>query len=154
MNNPKIQMRKGLCRIGAGSQPTGPLGLRYRTAGAPPGLALRVSQPRFAAGGRRACRGRACLPASHLEAPVGRRRVGSADAELAAAPRARYNSSRRCRGAGAATALWRRGELPTIEHGPMDALIFDFDGVVVDSEPIHMEGFQRVLRAIGVELTE
>jgi len=53
-----------------------------------------------------------------------------------------------------ATAMWRRGELPTIEHGHMDALIFDFDGVVVDSEPIHMEGFRRVLRGIGVELTE
>lgn len=36
----------------------------------------------------------------------------------------------------------------------MDAVIFDFDGVVVDSEPIHLMGFQRVLAQAGVELTE
>ena len=36
----------------------------------------------------------------------------------------------------------------------MDALIFDFDGVIVDSEPIHLMGFQRVLREAGVEMTE
>ncbi len=36
----------------------------------------------------------------------------------------------------------------------MDALIFDFDGVVVDSEPIHLAGFQRVLESIGLNLTE
>jgi beta-phosphoglucomutase len=36
----------------------------------------------------------------------------------------------------------------------MDALIFDFDGVVVDSEPIHFAGFRRVLRTAGIELTE
>jgi len=36
----------------------------------------------------------------------------------------------------------------------LDALIFDFDGVVVDSEPIHLVAFQRTLRAIGVELTK
>lgn len=35
----------------------------------------------------------------------------------------------------------------------MDALILDFDGVVVDSEPIHLMGFQRVLAAVGVRLT-
>lgn len=35
----------------------------------------------------------------------------------------------------------------------MDALIFDFDGVVVDSEPIHLVGFQQVLRGVGVEMT-
>ncbi|HAU38936.1 MAG TPA: HAD family hydrolase [Phycisphaerales bacterium] len=35
----------------------------------------------------------------------------------------------------------------------MDALIFDFDGVIVDSEPIHFEGFRQVLRTIGVELS-
>jgi len=32
-------------------------------------------------------------------------------------------------------------------------LIFDFDGVVVDSEPIHLAGFQQVLAPLGVELT-
>lgn len=36
----------------------------------------------------------------------------------------------------------------------MDALIFDFDGVVVDSEPIHLMGFQRVLAGAGLTLTE
>lgn len=35
----------------------------------------------------------------------------------------------------------------------MDAIIFDFDGVVVDSEPIHMLGFVRVLKTLGIELT-
>ena len=33
------------------------------------------------------------------------------------------------------------------------ALLFDFDGVVVDSEPLHMRGFQRVLRPVGIDLT-
>ncbi len=35
----------------------------------------------------------------------------------------------------------------------MDAVIFDFDGVVVDSEPIHYFGFQQVLKTLGVELS-
>ena len=35
----------------------------------------------------------------------------------------------------------------------MDALIFDFDGVVIDSEPIHLEGFRRVLDTVGVSLS-
>jgi beta-phosphoglucomutase len=34
----------------------------------------------------------------------------------------------------------------------MDAVIFDFDGVIVDSEPVHWAGFARVLRGEGVEL--
>lgn len=33
-----------------------------------------------------------------------------------------------------------------------DALIFDMDGVLVDSEPLHMQATQSVLRAEGVEL--
>ena len=36
----------------------------------------------------------------------------------------------------------------------MDALIFDFDGVVIDSEPIHLACFQDVLRPFGVTLTK
>lgn len=36
----------------------------------------------------------------------------------------------------------------------MDALIFDFDGVLVDSEPIHYEGFRRILASRGMVLTE
>ena len=35
----------------------------------------------------------------------------------------------------------------------MEAVIFDFDGVIVDSEPLHFEGFARVLRRRGIELT-
>ena len=36
----------------------------------------------------------------------------------------------------------------------MDAMVFDFDGVVVDSEPVHLVCFRRVLKAVGVELSE
>jgi beta-phosphoglucomutase len=32
-------------------------------------------------------------------------------------------------------------------------MIFDFDGVVVDSEPIHLMAFQRVLAGVGVALS-
>ena len=35
----------------------------------------------------------------------------------------------------------------------MDAIVFDFDGVVVDSEPVHMAAFQHVLAGEGIELT-
>ena len=35
----------------------------------------------------------------------------------------------------------------------LDALIFDFDGVVVDNEPVHLRCFQEALRPLGVELT-
>jgi len=35
----------------------------------------------------------------------------------------------------------------------MDGLIFDFDGVIVDSEPIHLAGFQQVLAGEGIQLT-
>jgi HAD superfamily hydrolase (TIGR01509 family) len=35
----------------------------------------------------------------------------------------------------------------------MDALIFDFDGVVVDSEPIHLAGFQEVMARASITLT-
>lgn len=36
----------------------------------------------------------------------------------------------------------------------VDAVIFDFDGVVVDSEPTHHAGFQRVLRGVGIEMSQ
>ncbi len=36
----------------------------------------------------------------------------------------------------------------------MDAMIFDFDGVIVDSEPVHLACFQRVLRSAGLELSQ
>ena len=35
----------------------------------------------------------------------------------------------------------------------MDAMIFDFDGVVVDSEPIHLATFREVLARYDIELT-
>ena len=35
----------------------------------------------------------------------------------------------------------------------MDALVLDFDGVVVDSEPIHLACFQRVLAEEGIVLS-
>ena len=37
----------------------------------------------------------------------------------------------------------------------LEALIFDFDGVVIDSEPIHLDCFRRVLgRHFGVQITD
>ncbi|MCD4824509.1 MAG: HAD family phosphatase [Phycisphaerae bacterium] len=36
----------------------------------------------------------------------------------------------------------------------MDALIFDFDGVIADSEPIHYLGFADVLAEMGIELAK
>lgn len=36
----------------------------------------------------------------------------------------------------------------------MDAVIFDFDGVVVDSEPVHFARFRDVLATVGLELTQ
>lgn len=35
----------------------------------------------------------------------------------------------------------------------MDALIFDFDGVIVDSEPVHLATFQEVLAGEGINLS-
>jgi len=34
------------------------------------------------------------------------------------------------------------------------AIIFDFDGVIVDTEPIHLKAFQKILRKEGVELKD
>jgi HAD superfamily hydrolase (TIGR01509 family) len=36
----------------------------------------------------------------------------------------------------------------------LKAIIFDFNGVIVDDEPLHLELIQRVLREEGVELTD
>src|SRR5215208_4256531 len=36
----------------------------------------------------------------------------------------------------------------------MRAIIFDFDGVIADTEPLHFEGLRRTLAAIGITLTE
>ncbi|MFP4355096.1 MAG: HAD family hydrolase [Phycisphaerae bacterium] len=35
----------------------------------------------------------------------------------------------------------------------LQAVIFDFDGVIVDSEPLHFKGFQEVLKQIGIDLS-
>jgi beta-phosphoglucomutase len=35
----------------------------------------------------------------------------------------------------------------------MDAVIFDFDGVVVDSEPVHFACFRDVMATVGLDLT-
>lgn len=34
-----------------------------------------------------------------------------------------------------------------------EAIIFDFDGVIVDTEPLHYESFQRVLAPLGFDFT-
>ena len=36
----------------------------------------------------------------------------------------------------------------------MRAVIFDFDGVIADTEPLHFEGLRRTLAEIGIALTE
>ncbi|TKS61106.1 MAG: hypothetical protein EWM72_00875 [Nitrospira sp.] len=36
----------------------------------------------------------------------------------------------------------------------MRAVIFDFDGVIADTEPLHFEGLRRTLAKIGITLTE
>jgi len=40
----------------------------------------------------------------------------------------------------------------TTKEQSLDALIFDFDGVVVDSEPVHFAAFGQVLRERGLDL--
>jgi len=37
--------------------------------------------------------------------------------------------------------------------GALHAIIFDFDGVIANSEPLHLMAFQHVLQEAGVELT-
>src|SRR5947208_2637972 len=37
-------------------------------------------------------------------------------------------------------------------RGPR-ALIFDFDGVIADDEPLHLAAFQEALAAVGIALT-
>ena len=36
----------------------------------------------------------------------------------------------------------------------MNAIVFDFDGVIANTEPLHFQGFRDVLADAGVELTE
>ena len=35
----------------------------------------------------------------------------------------------------------------------LQAIVFDFDGVIADSEPLHLRAFQRTLREEGLELS-
>jgi HAD superfamily hydrolase (TIGR01509 family) len=39
-------------------------------------------------------------------------------------------------------------------HAPIRAILFDFDGVLVNSEMIHFRAFQRVGKDAGIEITE
>lgn len=41
-----------------------------------------------------------------------------------------------------------------LEYETMHAIIFDFDGVIADTEPLHYEGLRRTLTDIGITLTE
>ena len=36
----------------------------------------------------------------------------------------------------------------------MIATLFDFDGVLVDSEPVHLEAFRDVVRPLGISITD
>lgn len=36
----------------------------------------------------------------------------------------------------------------------LTAIIFDFDGVIADTEPLHFAGFRRTLAEVGINLTE
>jgi beta-phosphoglucomutase len=36
---------------------------------------------------------------------------------------------------------------------PLQAIVFDFDGVIANSEPLHLMAFQQVLRDEGIDLT-
>jgi beta-phosphoglucomutase len=36
---------------------------------------------------------------------------------------------------------------------PLQAIVFDFDGVIADSEPLHLRAFQQTLAENGIELT-
>ena len=38
-------------------------------------------------------------------------------------------------------------------HNPITALIFDFDGTLVDTMPLHFEAYRRVLSEVQIELT-
>jgi beta-phosphoglucomutase len=37
---------------------------------------------------------------------------------------------------------------------PLQAIIFDFDGVIANTEPLHFAGLHQTLKEIGIELTE
>jgi beta-phosphoglucomutase len=35
----------------------------------------------------------------------------------------------------------------------LQAIVFDFDGVIADSEPLHLRAFQKILAEDGIELS-
>jgi beta-phosphoglucomutase len=37
--------------------------------------------------------------------------------------------------------------------GALQAIVFDFDGVIADSEPLHLKAFQQMLREAGMDFT-
>src|SRR5687767_3534600 len=37
--------------------------------------------------------------------------------------------------------------------GALQAIVFDFDGVIADSEPLHLRAYQNTLAEEGIELT-
>jgi HAD superfamily hydrolase (TIGR01509 family) len=39
------------------------------------------------------------------------------------------------------------------EGRPLQAIVFDFDGVIANSEPLHLQAFQQALAEEGIELT-
>jgi len=40
------------------------------------------------------------------------------------------------------------------EGRPLQAIVFDFDGVIANSEPLHLQAFQQALAEQGIELTD
>ena len=40
-----------------------------------------------------------------------------------------------------------------MNRGALQAIVFDFDGVIADSEPLHLRAFQQALAEEGIELT-
>ena len=36
----------------------------------------------------------------------------------------------------------------------LEAIVFDFDGVIADSERLHLAAYQRVLEPLGLELSD
>src|SRR5512138_1396167 len=48
----------------------------------------------------------------------------------------------------------RRGENFRRVTAALQAIVFDFDGVIADSEPLHLKAFQRALAEEGMTLGE
>src|SRR2546423_9892385 len=62
-----------------------------------------------------------------------------------------------CRDSACSPALLLRGRrdatLPAMPHWPA-AVLFDFDGVIVNSEPLHFDAFRQTLGHEHIELSE